>query len=167
MKTREAKSNREGGDRIVLRSKHSNLSLRHTCSILTIKVEVGEMGVVLVVSQRILPLRGVHPPVVRPRQPQEEHEVGVRVRMRLSWMMTPHQLRTVDPAVEPLRAGTALGSGVAKKDIACNFAEFHDVHIFDMLFLLEKLASRVSSDVELSLRQRDRGVIAQTKKFLI
>ena len=36
------------------------------------------MGVVRVVIQRILPLRGVHPPVVRPRQPQEEHE-GVAV----------------------------------------------------------------------------------------
>ena len=68
---------------------------------------------------------------------------GVRVRMRLSWMMTPHQLRTVDPAVEPLRAGT----------------------IFGMLFLLEKLASRISSHVELSLSQHDRGVVAHTKKF--
>ena len=74
IETREAKTNREGGDRIVLRSKHSNLSLRHTCSILTIKVEVGEMGVVRVVIPRIFPLRGVHPPVVRPRQSQEEHE---------------------------------------------------------------------------------------------
>lgn len=73
-----SETNREGGDRIVLRSKHSNLSLRHTCSILTIKVEVGEMGVVRVVIQRILPHRGVHPPVFRPRQPQEEHE-GVAV----------------------------------------------------------------------------------------
>ena len=81
---------------------------------------------------------------------------GVRVRMRLSCMMTPHQLRTVDPAVEPLRAGTALGSGAAKKDIACNFAEFHDVHIFDMLFLLEKLASRISSHVELSLSAHEK-----------
>ena len=74
----ETNRGREGGDRIVLRSKHSNLSLRHTCSILTIKVEVGEMGVVRVVIQRILPHRGVHPPVFRPRQPQKEHE-GVAV----------------------------------------------------------------------------------------
>ena len=66
-------------------------------------------------------------------------------------MMTPNHLRTVDPAVEPLRAGTALGSGAAKKDIACNFAELqYDVHIFGMLFLLEKLASRIRSHVELS-----------------
>ena len=36
------------------------------------------MGVVRVVIQRILPLRGVHPPVFRPRQSQEEHE-GVAV----------------------------------------------------------------------------------------
>ena len=82
-------------------------------------------------------------------------------------MMTPHQLRTVDPAVEPLRAGTAFvsHSGAAKKNIACNFAEFHEVHIFGMLFLLEKLASRISSHVELSLSQHDRGVVAHTKKF--
>ena len=33
-----SETNREGGDRIVLRSKHSNLKLRHTCSILSIKI---------------------------------------------------------------------------------------------------------------------------------
>ena len=34
---------------MVLRSNHSNLSLQHTCSILSIKIEVVEMGVVRVV----------------------------------------------------------------------------------------------------------------------
>ena len=80
-------------------------------------------------------------------------------------MLTLHHLRTVTPAVEPLRAGTAFGSGAAKKDIACNFTEFHEVHVFGMLFLLEKLASRISSHVELDLSQHDRGVVALTKKF--
>ena len=42
--TPRSETNREGGDRIVLRSKHSNLNLRHTCSILSIKIEVVEMG---------------------------------------------------------------------------------------------------------------------------
>ena len=79
-------------------------------------------------------------------------------------MMTPHQLRTVDPAVEPLRSGTAFGSGAAEKDIACNFAEFQEVHTFGMLFLLEKLASCISSPVDLPLSQHDRGVVAHTKK---
>ena len=63
-----SKTNREGGDRIVLRSKHSNLSLRHTCRILSIKIEVVEMGVIVIL--KIFPLGGVHPPVFRPRQPQ-------------------------------------------------------------------------------------------------
>jgi hypothetical protein len=79
-------------------------------------------------------------------------------------MMTLHHLRTVDPAVEPLRAGTVFSSGAAKKDIACNFAELHEVHIFGMLFLLEKLASRISSHVELPLSQHGRGVVSHTKE---
>ena len=44
-----SETNREGGNRIVLRSQHSNLNLRHTCSILSIKIEVVEMGGVSVV----------------------------------------------------------------------------------------------------------------------
>ena len=44
-----SETNREEGDLIVLRSKHSNLDLRHTCSILSIKIEIVEMGVVRVV----------------------------------------------------------------------------------------------------------------------
>ena len=66
-----SETNMGGGDRIVLRSKHSNLKLRHTCSILSIKIEVVEMGVVRVVIPKVFPLTGVHPPVVlRPRRPQ-------------------------------------------------------------------------------------------------
>ena len=66
-----SETNREGGDRIVLRSKHSNLSLQHTCSILSLKIEVVEMVVILVVIPKLFPLRrGVHPSVFRPRQPQ-------------------------------------------------------------------------------------------------
>ena len=50
-------------------------------------------------------------------------------------MLTLQHLRTVNPAVEPLRAGTAFGSGAAKKDVACNFTEFHEVYTFGVLFL--------------------------------
>ena len=78
-------------------------------------------------------------------------------------MMTRQHLGTVNPAVEPLRAGTAFGSGAAEEDIACNFAEFHEIHAFGMLFLLEKLAFRISSHVELPLSQQARGVEAHTK----
>ena len=35
-----SETNREGGDRIVLRSKHSNLNLRHTYSILSINIYI-------------------------------------------------------------------------------------------------------------------------------
>ena len=70
--------------------------------------------------------------------------LGVGARW-LSGMMTRQHLGTVNPAVEPLRAGTTFGSGAAEEDIACNFAEFHEIHAFGMLFLLEKLASRIRS----------------------
>ena len=52
-----------------------------------------------------------------------------------------------------------------KKDIACNFTEFHEVYVFGMLFFLEKLAFRIGSHVELPLSQHDRSVVVLTKKF--
>ena len=57
-----------GGDRIVLRSKPIYLSLLHTCSIISTKIEV-EMVVGRVVIPNIFQFKGVHPPVFRPRQP--------------------------------------------------------------------------------------------------
>ena len=81
-------------------------------------------------------------------------------------MLTIQHLRTVNPAVEPLRAGAAFGSGAAKKDIACNFTEFHEVYTFGVLFLLEELAPHlISSPVELPLSELDRLVVENTKKF--
>ena len=46
----------------------------------------------------------------KPSVELREGLLGARVRLRLSWMLTLHHLRTVNPAVEPLRAGTAFGS---------------------------------------------------------
>ena len=80
-------------------------------------------------------------------------------------MFTRQHLRTVTPAVEPLRAGTAFGSRAAKKDVACNFAEFHEVYTFGVLFLLEECAPRIIPNVELPLSELDRLVVAHTKKF--
>ena len=40
-----SETNRVGGNRIILRSMHSKLHLRNSCSILSIKIEVAEMGV--------------------------------------------------------------------------------------------------------------------------
>ena len=51
-------TNRVGGDRIILRSMHSKLHLQHTCSILSIEIEVVEVGVVRVVIPNIFLLRG-------------------------------------------------------------------------------------------------------------
>ena len=68
--------------------------------------------------------------------------------------------------IEPLRAGTAFGSGAAKKDVACNFTEFHAVYTFGVLFLLEELAPHViRSHAELPLSELDRLVVALAKKF--
>ena len=65
-----SETNRMGGDQIILGSMHSKLHLQHTCIILSIKIEVVEMGVVRVVIPIIFPHRGVHPPFLRPRHPQ-------------------------------------------------------------------------------------------------
>ena len=81
-------------------------------------------------------------------------------------MLTRQQLRTVNPAVEPLRGGTALGSGASKKDIPSNFTVFHEVHVFGMLFFLESLASRISSHVKLPHSQQACGVKAIPKEFV-
>ena len=79
-------------------------------------------------------------------------------------MLTLQHLRAENPAVEPLRAGSALGSGALKKDIPSNFTEFHEVHVFGMLFFLESLASRISSHVKLPHSQQARGVKAIPKE---
>ena len=63
-------TNRVGGDRIILRSMQSKLHLQKTCGILSIKIEVVEVGVVLVFIPNIFLLKGVHPPILRPRHPQ-------------------------------------------------------------------------------------------------
>ena len=63
-------TNMGGGDQIVLRSKPNYLRLLHNCSIVSTKIEV-EMVVGRVVIPNIFPLKGVHPPVFRPRQPQK------------------------------------------------------------------------------------------------
>ena len=63
-------TNRVGGDRIILRSMHSKLHLQHTCGILSIKIEVVEVGVVRVFIPNFFLLKGVHPPILRPRHPQ-------------------------------------------------------------------------------------------------
>ena len=65
-----SETNRVGGDRIILRSMHSKLHLQHTCSILSIKLEVLEVGVVRVVIPNIFHLKGVPPPFLGPRHPQ-------------------------------------------------------------------------------------------------
>ena len=64
-----SKTNMGEGDRIVLRSKPNYLSLLHTCNIMSTKIEV-EMVVGRVVIPNIISIKGVHPPVLRPRQPQ-------------------------------------------------------------------------------------------------
>ena len=71
-------------------------------------------------------------------KPSVEHLDGC-LGVGARWL-SRHHLGTVNPAIEPLRAGTAFGSGAAEEDIACNFAEFHEIHAFGMLFLLEKFA---------------------------
>ena len=63
-------TNMVGRDRIILRSMHSKLHLQHTCSILLIKIEVVEVGVVRVLIPNIFLLKGVHPPILRPLHPQ-------------------------------------------------------------------------------------------------
>ena len=75
--TPRSETNMGGGDRIVLRYKHNYLRLLHTYSIISTKIEV-EMVVGRVVIPNIFPLKGVHPPVFRPRQPQQDQE-GVAV----------------------------------------------------------------------------------------
>ena len=78
-------------------------------------------------------------------------------------MLALQHLRTVNPAVEPLRAGTAFGGRAAKKDVACNFTEFHEVYTFGVLVLLEELAPHViRSPVELPLSKLDRLVVSHT-----
>ena len=84
-----------------------------------------------------------------------------RVLFRLSGMVTRHQRRAVNPAVEPLRAGTSFGSGATKKDVARNFTEFHEVHIFGMLVHVEILVSRIR---ELPFSQLERGLVTLTKE---
>src|SRR6056300_1076329 len=59
-------TNRVGGDRIILRSMQTKLHLQHTCSILSIKIEVVEVGVVLVFIPNFFLLKGVHPPSLKP-----------------------------------------------------------------------------------------------------
>ena len=66
----QSETNREGGDRIILRSMHTKPHLQHTCSILSIKIEVVEVGVVRVFIPNIFLLKGVHPPILRARHPQ-------------------------------------------------------------------------------------------------
>ena len=63
-------TNRVGGDRIILRSMHNKLHLQHTCSTLFIKIEVVEVGVVLVFIPNFFLLKGVYPPILRPLHPQ-------------------------------------------------------------------------------------------------
>ena len=53
-----SETGRGGGDRIVLRSKHSKLHLQHTGSILSIKNEVVEVGVVRGFIPNIVLFRG-------------------------------------------------------------------------------------------------------------
>ena len=66
-----SETNMEVGDRIVLRSKPSYLRLLHTWSIMSTKIEVEvEMVVGRVLIPIIIPTKGVHPPVLRPHQPQ-------------------------------------------------------------------------------------------------
>src|SRR6056300_367065 len=81
-------------------------------------------------------------------------------------MLALQHLRTVNPAVEPLRAGTAFDGRAAKKDVACNFTEFHEVYTFGVLFLPEELAPFViSPPVQLPLSELDCLVVAHTKEF--
>ena len=75
-------TNRVGGDRIILRSIHSKLHLQHTCSILSIKIEVVEVGVVRVFIPNIFLLRGVHPPILR-----VVHATRSRYKKSLQWAM--------------------------------------------------------------------------------
>ena len=58
-------TNNGGGDRIILRSKHSNLHLQHTGSILSTKIEVVEVGVVRGFIPNIVLFRGVHAPILQ------------------------------------------------------------------------------------------------------
>ena len=82
-------------------------------------------------------------------------------------MLTLQHLRPVNPAIEPLRAGTAFGSGATKKDVACNFTEFHEVYTFGVLFLLEELAPHlISPHAELPMSELDRPVVVNMKKIL-
>ena len=69
METRESESKMAWGDRIDLGSKPNYLRLLHTWSIMSTKIEV-EMVVGCVVIPIIIVEKGVHPPVLRPRQPQ-------------------------------------------------------------------------------------------------
>ena len=58
-------TNMGGEDRIVLRSKPNYLRLLHTWSIMSTKIEVE-----MVVGRVVIPSIMVHPPILRPRQPQ-------------------------------------------------------------------------------------------------
>ena len=58
-------TNDGGGDRIILRSIHSKLHLQNTCSILSTKIEVVEVGVVRGFTPNIFLFRGVHAPILQ------------------------------------------------------------------------------------------------------